>query len=92
MEKGIDKLGNRSILSQTNDGEVYWRNRKFIRAVPDPTEEREGSSSDQTGTVPSPILEVPQEGESLKLSTPKEAPDDKGQELTVNHPVQVGEW
>jgi len=84
----IDKLGTQSYQIQTDNGAMYRQNRKFIRAVPDPTEEQEGSSTDQTGTVPSPVLEVPQEGESLELSPPEKAPDEEGQEVTVNFPVK----
>ena len=46
----FDKLGDRSYLVKTNDGATYRRNRKFIRAVPESTEEQD-NSIDQTNTT-----------------------------------------
>ena len=80
----VDKLGDRSFLIQTNDGAIYQRNRKFIRAVSESTEEQDSSSSNQTTTIPPSVQETPKEGESTELSSPKK----EQQELTANSPVK----
>ena len=68
----VNKLGERSYFVQTNDGMTYRRNRKFIRAIPEPMMEL-GNSADQVANTPSITDSESVNDDALKEPSPAEA-------------------
>jgi len=84
--RAINKVGDRSYLVKTDNGATYRRNRKFIRAVPDPAEEL-NDDNDQTM---SPNMDTTSDGaiEELPLAEEEEpAPADQ-LDPTADSPVK----
>ena len=69
--KVVNKLGNRSYLLQTDEGQTYRRNRKFIRATSEQRLPTSQSSSDKLSTqADSPSEEA--NGSSAEVNAPSE--------------------